>query len=99
MSEEPGSLPAMPARWSADSVLALAPDDASRRAATPLGRPGQWTDAGAVGDLVWGLCAGSGKNPYQVIADLAGPPGSWERWVDVLGGIAGRRDVHGLIAG
>jgi hypothetical protein len=66
-------LPAMPARWSADSVLALAPDDASRRAAIPLGRPGQWTDAGAVGDLVWGLCAGSGKHPYQVIADLAGP--------------------------
>jgi hypothetical protein len=66
-------LPAMPARWSADSVLALAPDDASRRAAIPLGRPGQWTDAGAAGDLVWGLCAGSGKNPYQVIADLAGP--------------------------
>jgi SWIM zinc finger len=63
----------MPARWSADSVLALAPDDSSRRAAVPLARPVPWDGAGAGGDLVWGLCAGSGKNPYQVIVDLAGP--------------------------
>jgi hypothetical protein len=26
-------------------------------------------------------------------------PGSRERWIDALGGIAGRRDVHGLVAG
>ena len=25
------------------------------------------------GDLLWGLCAGSGKNPYQVVVDLGGP--------------------------
>jgi hypothetical protein len=66
-------LPAMAARWSADSVLALAPDDASRRAAATLARPAPWDGAGAAGDLVWGQCAGSGKNPYQVIVDLAGP--------------------------
>jgi len=66
-------LPAMPARWSADSVLALAPDDSARRAAATLARPAPWDGAGAAGDLVWGLCAGSGKNPYQVIVDLAGP--------------------------
>jgi hypothetical protein len=63
----------MPARWSADSVLALAPDDSARRAAATLARPAPWDGAGAAGDLVWGLCAGSGKNPYQVIVDLAGP--------------------------
>jgi hypothetical protein len=63
----------MPARWSGDSVLALAPDDSSRRAALSLNRPAPWDDTGATGDLVWGLCAGSGKNPYQVIVDLAGP--------------------------
>jgi len=63
----------MAARWSADSVLALAPDDASRRAAATLARPAPWDGAGAAGDLVWGQCAGSGKNPYQVIVDLAGP--------------------------
>ena len=63
----------MPARWSADSVLALAPDNSSRRAAAPLARPVPWDGAGAAGELVWGLCAGSGKTPYQVIVDLAGP--------------------------
>jgi SWIM zinc finger len=74
MSQEPASFPFMPARWSADSVLVLAPDDSSRRAAATLARPGQWKNgAGAAGDLVWGLCAGSAKNPYQVIVDLAGP--------------------------
>ena len=67
------SLPAMAARWSADSVLALASDDASRRAAATLARPAPWDGAGAAGDLVWGQCAGSGKNPYQVIVDLTGP--------------------------
>jgi hypothetical protein len=66
----------MPARWSPDSVLALAPDDSSARAAAGLarpGRPGPWSGTGACGDLVWGLCAGSGKNPYQAIVDLSGP--------------------------
>ena len=23
--------------------------------------------------MLWGLCAGSGKNPYQTIVDLSGP--------------------------
>lgn len=54
-------------------MLALAPDDSSRRAAAVLARPSSWTGWGAAGDLVWGLCAGSGKSPYQTIADLAGP--------------------------
>jgi len=54
-------------------VLSLAPDDSSRRAAATLARPVPWNGTGTAGDLVWGLCAGSGKNPYQVIVDLAGP--------------------------
>jgi SWIM zinc finger len=63
----------MSGRWGAGQVLALAPDDPSRRAATGLARPSSWTDWGATGDLVWGLCAGSGKSPYQTIVDLTGP--------------------------
>ena len=70
---EPANFRRMPARWSADSVLALAPDDSSRRAATGLARPAQWNGTGATGELVWGLCAGSGKDPYQTIVDLSGP--------------------------
>ncbi len=54
-------------------MLALAPDDASRRAAAGLARPAPWGGTGAAGDLVWGLCAGSGRNPYQTIVDLSGP--------------------------
>ncbi len=71
----------MPARWSAEAVAALAPDDASARAAAGLARPGRagrpwpwpWSGTGACRDLVWGLCAGSGNDPYQVIVDLTGP--------------------------
>ena len=54
-------------------MLALAADEASRRAARGLARPASWSDTGAAADLVWGLCAGSGKHPYQVIVELSGP--------------------------
>ncbi|HEV2377025.1 MAG TPA: SWIM zinc finger family protein [Streptosporangiaceae bacterium] len=63
----------MPARWSTDSVLALAPDASSQRTAVGLAASSSWTGTGAAGDVVWGACAGSGKNPYQVVVDVAGP--------------------------
>ena len=73
MSVGSATLIAMAARWSADSVLDLAPDESSRRSGAGLGRPAPWRDAGVAGDVLWGLCAGSGKNPYQVVVDLSGP--------------------------
>jgi len=73
MSVGSASLIAMPARWSAESVLELAPDESSRRSGAGLGRPAPWSGVGVAGDLLWGLCAGSGKNPYQTIVDLTGP--------------------------
>ncbi len=73
MSVGSASLIAMAARWSADSVLDLAPDESSRRSGAGLGRPAPWRGAGVAGDVLWGLCAGSGKNPYQVVVDLSGP--------------------------
>jgi hypothetical protein len=73
MSVASATLIAMPARWSADRVLDLAPDESSRRSAGSLGRPGPWHGAGVAGDVLWGLCAGSGINPYQVVVDLGGP--------------------------
>jgi hypothetical protein len=73
MSVGSATLIAMPARWSADSVLDLAPDESSRRSGAGLGRPAPWRGAGVAGDVLWGLCAGSGKNPYQVVVDLSGP--------------------------
>lgn len=72
LSQGPVSVRAVPPRWSADSVLALAPDTSSQRAAAGLG-PSSWNGAGATADLVWGLCAGSGKQPYQTVVDITGP--------------------------
>jgi hypothetical protein len=67
------SAAARPARWTAATVLALAPDDSARKAAAGLAKPASWSGTGATADLVWGEYAGSGKNPYQVIVELAGP--------------------------
>ncbi|MEU7238652.1 SWIM zinc finger family protein [Streptomyces sparsogenes] len=60
-------------RWTAEQVLALAPDAASRKAGGKLATPGPWSGAGAHGRGVWGLCAGSGSKPYQTVVDLDGP--------------------------
>ncbi|MFG2770575.1 SWIM zinc finger family protein [Streptomyces sp. NPDC048350] len=61
-------------RWTADQVLALAPDDASRRAGSKLGTAGPWSGTGSGGDgAVWGLCKGSGSKPYRTVVDTTGP--------------------------
>ncbi|MGW0464266.1 SWIM zinc finger family protein [Streptomyces sp. NPDC003027] len=61
-------------RWTADQVLALAPDDASRRAGSKLGTAGPWSGAGSSGEgAVWGLCRGSGSKPYRTVVDTTGP--------------------------
>ncbi|MEU8893231.1 SWIM zinc finger family protein [Streptomyces sp. NPDC048442] len=59
--------------WTADQVLALAPDAASRKAGSRLGTAGPWSGAGCDGaGALWGLCRGSGSRPYQTVVDLAG---------------------------
>ncbi|MFB7865264.1 SWIM zinc finger family protein [Streptomyces sp. NPDC056069] len=62
------------ARWTAEQVLALAPDDPSRRAGSKLGSAGPWSGTGT-GDqgAVWGLCKGSGRTPYRTVVDTTGP--------------------------
>src|SRR4051812_23622234 len=60
-------------RWTADQVLALAPDAASRSAGARLAAPAPWSGTGTAGAAVWGLCAGSGSRPYQTVVDLSGP--------------------------
>jgi hypothetical protein len=61
------------ARWTAEQVLALAPDAASRTAGSKLGTAGPWSETGSGEGTVWGLCRGSGSRPYQSVVDLAGP--------------------------
>ncbi|MFF3016102.1 SWIM zinc finger family protein [Streptomyces sp. NPDC057939] len=61
-------------RWTAEQVLALAPDDASRKAGGRLGGAGPWSQTGgSASGAVWGLCKGSGSKPYRTVVDLTGP--------------------------
>lgn len=63
-------------RWTADQVLALAPDAASRKAGSKLGAAGPWSEAGSSDEgTVWGLCKGSGSKPYQTVIDIADASG------------------------
>ncbi|MFE0950441.1 SWIM zinc finger family protein [Streptomyces mutabilis] len=59
-------------RWTADQVLALAPDAASRKAGGRLATAGPWSEVGSSDEgTVWGLCQGSGGKPYQTVVDIA----------------------------
>ncbi|MBL1095446.1 SWIM zinc finger family protein [Streptomyces coffeae] len=60
-------------RWTAEQVLALAPDAASRTAGGKLAAAGPWSGTGARGPGIWGVCAGSGSMPYRTVVDLGRP--------------------------
>lgn len=63
-------------RWTADQVLALAPDATSRKAGSKLGAAGPWSETGSSDEgAAWGLCKGSGSKPYQTIIDIADASG------------------------
>ncbi len=64
-----------PTRWSADQVQAVAPDASSLASARKLAGSGDFSGCGVSGDppSLWGLCQGSGKNPYQTCLDLTEP--------------------------
>ncbi|MFI6039042.1 SWIM zinc finger family protein [Streptomyces sp. NPDC051315] len=63
-------------RWTADQVLALAPDAASRKAGSKLGAAGPWSGTGSSDEgAVWGLCKGSGSEPYRTVVDVADASG------------------------
>lgn len=54
------------------AIEELAPDQSSLKAAAGLTRPAKWSGISISADatLMWGLCAGSGANPYKVAVDL-----------------------------
>ncbi len=56
-----------------EEVIALAPDDASAKAARGLVAPAKWPLLGANDAAAWGECQGSGSKPYQTQVDLSGP--------------------------
>src|SRR5262245_51343775 len=78
-----GTMTGQGVRWTAEEVLALAPDEASRRAGSRLSAPGPWSEAGSGSGAVWGLCKGSGSKPYRTVVDLGGAAGA-----DATGGDA-----------
>ncbi|WP_369146033.1 SWIM zinc finger family protein [Streptomyces sp. R44] len=63
----------MGVRRTAEQVLALAPDEASRRAGSKLGTAGPWSETGSGDGAVWGLCKGGGSTPYRTVVDTTGP--------------------------
>ncbi|MEU7904315.1 SWIM zinc finger family protein [Actinoplanes sp. NPDC049118] len=60
-------------RWSTAQIEALAPDASSLKGARGVSGATRWQEAGLLDEVLWGLCKVSGKNPYQVCVDLAGP--------------------------
>jgi len=54
------------------AIEQLATDQAALKAAAGLAKPAKWSGVGMSldGALIWGECAGSGANPYRVMADL-----------------------------
>lgn len=57
----------------ADQILALAPDSASAKAGTGQASRSKWSGLGGHAQALWGLCQGSGKEPYRAQIELAGP--------------------------
>jgi len=56
-----------------EQINALAPDDASVKAAQKLLVPSKWQILQFNDEAIWGECKGSGKRPYQVRVDVQGP--------------------------
>ncbi len=63
----------MSSEWTTDRVVALAPDGASASAGQGLASIKKWARLERSERAIWGLCQGSGKDPYQSRVDLAEP--------------------------
>jgi len=59
--------------WTTEQILKLAPDPSSAKAAQGLLNLKKWHGLGTDEHVAWGLCQGSGTNPYQSQIDLAEP--------------------------
>lgn len=59
--------------WTPEQIIALAPDSSSAKAGKELATAKKWTSLGENQHAAWGLCQGSGKDPYQTRIDLTIP--------------------------
>lgn len=55
---------------SEEQVLALAPDESSKKSGKELSSPAKWVSKGVNELALWGECQGSGSKPYQTQVDL-----------------------------
>jgi hypothetical protein len=53
-----------------DQILALAPDDSSKKAGKELASPSKWVTKGVNELALWGECQGSGSKPYRTQVDI-----------------------------
>ena len=63
----------MPKTYTAEQILALAPDAAAAQAGKGLATARKWQTLGRDDRSVWGECQGSGAKPYQTRLDLDEP--------------------------
>jgi hypothetical protein len=73
MLESPISFCSRAMHLTSDQILALAPDAASAKAGSAQSSAAKWSGLGGHAQALWGLCQGSGKEPYRAQIDLAGP--------------------------
>jgi len=59
--------------YSAEQIIALAPDAASAKAGRSLATSSKWQNVGRDERALWGECQGSGAKPYQTVIDLGEP--------------------------
>src|SRR5262245_29494406 len=60
-------------KWTAEQIIALAPDAASAKSGQGLATARKWISLGCTEQMTWGECQGSGKDPYRTQIDLSEP--------------------------
>jgi hypothetical protein len=59
--------------WTAEQVIALAPDPSAAKAGRELASERRWANLGQSESALWGECKGSAAQPYQTQIDLSEP--------------------------
>ncbi|HCE43502.1 MAG TPA: hypothetical protein DET40_08130 [Lentisphaeria bacterium] len=57
-------------QWNREQILAMAPDPSAAKSGRDLASERRWSLLASNERAVWGLCQGSGKDPYQTKIDL-----------------------------
>ena len=57
-------------QFSEEQILALAPDESSKKSGKELSSPAKWVSKGVNELALWGECQGSGSKPYQTQVDV-----------------------------